>query len=66
MDSSNLIDNKPLRTHKRLDDIINNYNEYIEDLERKQDGFKKVSSPSGSVVYKPEYLYYHFQVSPKA
>lgn len=65
MDSSNLIDNKPLRTHKRLDDIINNYNEYIEDLERKQDGFKKVSSPSGSVVYKPEYLYYHFQVSPE-
>lgn len=68
MDYSNFQDNNPLRTHKRLDDIINEYNGYIESLEKDQQGFKKVTGPSGApgtVEYKPQYKYYHFQVSPE-
>ena len=65
MDYSNFQDNKSLRTHKRLDDIINEYNGYIESLEKEQQSFNQVTSPSGapgSVEYKPQYKYYHFQV----
>ena len=68
MDYSNFQDNKSLRTHKRLDDIINEYNGYIESLEKEQQSFNQVTSPSGapgSVEYKPQYKYYHFQVSPE-
>ena len=68
MDYSNFQDNNSLRTHKRLDDIINEYNGYIESLEKEQQAFNQVTSPSGapgSVEYKPQYKYYHFQVSPE-
>lgn len=67
MSNSNFIYQSPLRTHKRLGDVINQYNEYIDSLEKKQGSYHKISTPSGSpgaVIYKPDYEYYHFEVSP--
>ena len=67
MSNSDFIYQKPLRTHKRLGEVIDQYNEYIDTLEKHQGEYHKINTPSGSpgaVVYKPNYEYYHFQVSP--
>ena len=61
MTDSNFVNNKPLRTHKRLDSMINEYNDYLEELEKNNSGFKK-ASPN---TYVPKYKYYHFQLSPQ-
>jgi hypothetical protein len=66
MSDSNLYNNQPLRTHKRLGDVINSYNTYIDNLEKKSNQFihKKGSSPGSPTTYVPKYQYFHFQQSP--
>lgn len=63
---SNLYNNQPLRTHKRLGEVINGYNTYIDNLEKNSKQFipKKGSSPGSPTTYQPKYQYYHFQHSP--
>ena len=65
---SNFQQNAPLRTHKRLGDIIDKYNTYISDLEKNNANFipQKGSSPGAPSTFQPKYQYYHFQVSPQA
>jgi hypothetical protein len=66
MSDSNLYNNQPLRTHKRLGDVINGYNTYIDNLEKHSNQFipKKGSSPGSPTTYVPKYQYFHFQRSP--
>jgi len=66
MADSNLYINQSLRTHKRLGDVINGYNSYIDNIEKDSKQFipKKGSSPDSPIEYQPKYQYFHFQLSP--
>ena len=61
---SNLINNDPLRTNTRLGNIINEYNSYLEELEKDNKNYRKSSTP-GQPGFVPKYNYYHFQLSPE-
>lgn len=61
---SNLINNDPLRTNTRLGNIINEYNSYLEELEKDNKNYRKSSTP-GQPDFVPKYNYYHFQLSPE-